>query len=335
MLANNVTQAQAFCIATACLQVPVLSKAPTKSNPFEIATSDLYYQSNHFDHLMMKSKFNLFKPSTLFGGLSRQQHQPVIEHYPAQYPSHRHHFGTLKGSSSRFKKNLLPRDYNRQIKLTRINGHDRNDSQMGSDSYNASPQVTELIPVGPTSEPLAPTSSPLPPPASTTATAVAPLVTTQANLNQNLNMIAEETIPAAYPNFNQIYSQIYNAMAGQRRPLVWRPPDYYPPPSPNVDRQQPGKLASNLQTAATRVANLMHSVGNNLRIKKTDLLNRWPFSPSSSPNNMMLPSDVTRTDLNRYNYFPFRFRQSHNQQPLSSYIQGPFPLNENPGPPYR
>ena len=62
VLANNVTQAQAFCIATACLQVPVL----TKFDLINKATTKPSSSAATIQSLLLGG-LNLLRPSAWFG----------------------------------------------------------------------------------------------------------------------------------------------------------------------------------------------------------------------------------------------------------------------------
>lgn len=86
MLATNITQAQAFCIATACLQVPVFV---TRASPFSTILSSA---ANSLHERQSSNKLNLFRPSLLFsGGLNRQQSKWSNKLYSDQFKHHHHH----------------------------------------------------------------------------------------------------------------------------------------------------------------------------------------------------------------------------------------------------
>lgn len=68
-MAANITQAQAFCIATACLQVPVFAKANYPLS--NLATTSLNERQS-------SNKLSLFRPSLLFNGLDKHNTWPNL-----------------------------------------------------------------------------------------------------------------------------------------------------------------------------------------------------------------------------------------------------------------
>lgn len=287
MLANNVTQAQAFCIATACLQVPVISKSTIDSDLFRVAGIN----DHHMSHQQSSNKLNLFRPNLFKGLYSKPQQQQLIES-PFYYPQRG--FKPIKGNSGRFKKSLEPRNYSGTIEFA-PKGFG---SALETSAQSSVPVATVVPPDTSGSSPAA-TTEPI------TVTTAATIITTTTNStsttsesSEDPTMATEESRSIEYPNFNQMYSRIYNSMAEQKQPLLWRPSEYH---QPVVGLQQQHKVKlTQLRTTANRMASLMHSVSHNLALKKANFVSAINQAPLARTYTKWWPPSPQRVPINRF-----------------------------------
>lgn len=205
-MANNVSQAQAFCIATACLQVPVFKKA------------ELFKFANRF-YEQSTNKWSLFRPSLLFGAKKHRwaAHSFARGHIDV-YPSHSSQISHRSHpvDDARRLINLLHR---RHLKYFRLLV-----DQKISDPNQRGSEITPASYIEPT------TASDSFADASTTSESISISTTLDPSVSTTSDpMLPEEatTIKFEYPNFNQIYARIYNSLANQPfNPLVWRPNEF-------------------------------------------------------------------------------------------------------------
>lgn len=261
------TQAQAFCIATACLQVPVL----TKAGPYKVA-------NNLFEH--STNKLNFFSPSLLFGAkLNKWSEQlPTTAWYrskpasAALYPLSQHRLRSLSSGRD------LDRDVGHLMGYLKESDNFRlivepaslaASSGAGSDEQGSTP-----VPPPSVSQPSEPTTtSSASPPSIETTTAIA--TDAPVSMTSPPTIETDEPKTAEFPNFNQIHAQILqNSLADRRyqllRPLVFKKPSLYFSSTNLNNRQQAQHSRS-----GSPLVELAQLVSNGLYVKKANMLQFW------------------------------------------------------------
>lgn len=259
-LANNVTQAQAFCIATACLQVPVL----TKAEPYKVANNLLKHSMN---------KLSLFRPSLLFGA----EHSRWSHHSPAMYPFSQyrlrsltidrnidqdvgHLMGLLK-DSTHFRLMVDPSYTGNLDSGQSADGADETLNTSPDERGPAAPMTTQLADsTTTTTTTMAPTTTMLPTPTTPIATETTTMKSPNPVVSSPPLMASNVSKAAEFPNFNQMYAQILQSGLANRRQLLFNKPMRY------LNRQQ---------SPALPLAEFMQLVGNNLHNKKTNMVHFW------------------------------------------------------------
>lgn len=316
ILANNVTQAQAFCIATACLQVPVLQMGDS----LKVAQNQLNEQSSS---LSSSSQFSLlFKPSLLLkgsDGLRDKDHKWDGFNLAMR----------KKGTAEQLGEPHLNSEHRRPIRSLSI--EERNSVNL--DTLNRGQLLDRFkLMVEPrpstignrmmqssalenASGELANSTAPKGEPAATNQAPSGAPETPKPNV-----MTSEETRPAqmssaptSYPNFNQAYAKIYNNLNQQYRPswlpvspasqvLFWRPVDYgHMSLMDHIRTQQ----ASKLHLTAQRVAHMMQSVSNGFAMKRSSLRNKWQ-SMSSRYSPIPLHQPASSGYFDRWRHVIYR-----------------------------
>lgn len=305
-MATNITQAQAFCIATACLQVPVFAKA---SYPLSnLATNSL-------NERQFSNKLSLFQPSLLFNGLNKLNTWPNLYNNNQQLEQQRDHPLPSQHRQSSF---FLPMIVNRN-KWSQTNGmvgsgwfkdliakkgasnhrgmlEDPSMEQeifyvseynTDSNKTNAIEQPTTMPTKEPTTSTVAPVTvnskiEPTKQTEETTTTqkpAKLPQPATPSPSSTQKPSLAEtgKTTFSYQPNSNRFYYK-----EQQTRPLLFPAltlPFTYPFTALKVhnvlDKSNDHQQQAQLHWAAGQVANLMRTVSNNLTRKKLDLVNIW------------------------------------------------------------
>lgn len=281
------TQAQAFCIATACLQVPVL----TKTEPYKVANNLLKHSMN---------KLSLFRPSLLFGA----EHSRWSHHSPAVYPFSQYrlrsltidrnidqdvgHLMSLLKDSTHFRLMVDPA-YTGDLDPGQLaDGADEMLSTSPDERGPASPVTTQL-PEATTTTTMAPTTTI----SSTSTTPIALETTTMKSPNPVVSsppaMASNGSKVAEFPNFNQMYAQIlHNGLANRQQLLFKKLPVRYIMSVKTNNRQQP----QNLQSPVLPLTEFMQFVGNNLHNKKINMARFWqslsnPTRANESSNGRM------------------------------------------------
>lgn len=304
-MATNITQAQAFCIATACLQVPIFSP---RARPFSTISI-----ANNLHKRQSSNKLNLFKPSLLFsGGLDRQrnrwwnryndqfnQHRdfslPTIEHQQSSDFQHKmlsHHRNwrlNEDDKNSSWLKDLLKQkatNYNSVALDSPLNqdvfyvNESNNDSNKTNAPEQANSTTTET-----TSNPAPATPVTNPKLESTTKVDIT-TTTTQKTFTPQSSPVAITLKPTTektlsnYPNFNQLHAQILGDH--YHRPLVLpvlpTTPFIYPftwKAYEALDESNNQRQQVQIHWLAGQVANLMRRVSSNLTKKKLNLIDMW------------------------------------------------------------
>lgn len=310
ILATNVTQAQAFCIATACLQVPVFVR----------------FVANSPNERQSANKLNLFKPSLLFGAFDKhskwansayhqndllpsQHRQFFPSGFPLKYPTRNKLHRKLEGDDkSHWLESLLKEKGVNYFRLV-VNSPRNTDQEalISSEFNSASLNETLALPETKPPESASTTEAAV---VSSTGQKVEETTTTQLPTTTKLpepvsepspippreqqptSMATEET-RLSYPNFNRMYSQIYNEhhyrpllypvssppLLSLFYPFTWRPYEALEKSSSNRRQQQ------QIRWAAGQMANLMRTVSNNLTVKKIHLINLWQNLSNSNSQN--------------------------------------------------
>lgn len=336
-MANNVTQAQAFCIATACLQVPVLTRIdyehPLKSaaNLFyeqlaTATTNKLLAQNNNRQMNSMRQMmgFGLMKPTRVYNTIMGAQREQLL-------PQHR------------FKSLLSESDDADRI-------YEAEEEAFGGDKSRLLRMVVEDV-VSPVVSMFVANSSALDASAqvgnvdccknqttlSTSQQTNNSLLVQQQQQQQHQSpMSAEETrsiattsslVPPPASALSQImYSKWANQPYHSREPsgLLWRP-QVRLPFTFGMSQQQRQQLGSrlptyqtsngvnnqqHLQSAASQMASMMQSVTNGIAVKKAALFNLWQtlnpsmsrISTQSNLNNLLFNLN-DRTTINSAPHF--------------------------------
>lgn len=314
VLATNVTQAQAFCIATACLQVPVLRPVSAIGGrhlgelPNDVSTTT--------------NKLNLFRPLLLFGASPNKW-------APSYFRHQRLH------NLIRLESLLRTRQLGAEMKP---NEGATNESSSSSSFASQPEQTSELMAADSAAE--ATTVQSTPPgsssslaPATTkeqekekereeaaaAATTEAPKGSRSTTLqpatsSSPIDPVATEesarrVTSMAFPDYGQIYAQI-ESLAGQQRraagaswpfklrgqSILWQPMHDYAVKASKRQQQALYKL----QLAADRVNDLLRSVSDGLAAKKSALLlglpallpsgRRWSLKTKQLPTRGSLGS---------------------------------------------
>lgn len=191
ILADNVTQAQAFCIATACLQVSVSEK-----------TNPLMTKTSHFIE-RTANKLNLLKSFLLFGP-SRAFTQKRA--FPPPFAQHRfrRELENAPRSNSLIKIRDLIGNLNFSLESDRLSSTGRLDSSKASTQNNSPSYMVAKV-----ATTLVPPTKPLLEPAT-------------------IEKVEKKPKPVfdQYPNFNQKYAQIQAGSLPHSVASHWQPGSY-------------------------------------------------------------------------------------------------------------
>lgn len=304
-LADNITQAQAFCIATACLQVPVLlnrhQQPPYHGQKpsYELALAGV--------HDRIANKLSLLRPSTWFG--ARDANSNInkwnnLFHQPQSFSaSHRH-------QAPWYLDTMMNHRYRRSIHekrtphvlvsrlddgplLTGATGQltsldtdmiDHNlpfvsSSLIAADDEPKKPSETPTTTLASTSPAITTIAAPE---STTAATAVSTTMTTTTARSPSSD--SEKAAAPRFTNFNKAYAQIYNSLAADRsrKPwelLTWKPPGQYNNVMADIDlRQKYQQVPKSILVAANRVASMMQSVSERIQPKSSGM---WHLSKAA------------------------------------------------------
>ena len=267
MLATNVTQAQAFCIATACLQVLVLAR----SEPVSLVGNLLASTA---------SKLNLLgSPELLFGAGNNkwiaggdQSRYGGIYSGSSSTLSPEHRLGLMASRQLDYllrSGGLLSQKGIKQLRLAVEEPAAAAGNATGK-AMSGESTTTTKAPESSTKPPETTTASAL----TTTSTTTTTTMSSSAKPKEATTSAppAQTTTPAqkinqpVVPTFNRMYTQIYNDAFGRLsplRPLLWNPDSVLMASSTRT--RQP------FEQVASRVANLMHSMSNVLAIKRASM----------------------------------------------------------------
>lgn len=289
MLANNVTQAQAFCIATACLQVQVSPNSnDSKANPsgghnsgnsivVDVIQSGEDYANNMVYHVQNvtvhsanqnKRRFKRFVRARAFATSDMNQQRPSETVAMVQEGDSRMH-QLLSASTTQHKLELVESKDSHNLHNTGLSPpHHSSIAATIFKPVEAAANVDESAPMG---------------------------VESTSGVNSTGSSIA------SFPDFNQMHAQIGGPFAGPHAhtPVHYRPahhlhhhPQAQVPGGYGAEAELYGvhhapkwrpSLLNRLMVAQQRqmhylhgrVGQLMHTVSNNLSLKQAQLNNMW------------------------------------------------------------